>query len=721
MDRTPDNLDDANTRYFDSALRHQIGVGRFSSGEVKRLLAIVEKSDAEVVKILRKRLKRMTGKPIDITSKRFKAMLIELKTLRRALKKELSTELISSLKQFSKQEAAFEQKMINAALTVEIDTVAVGAATLKGIVTTRPFAGGANAARTLTQWFDTLSRTDQTRLTESIQLGLLQGETTDQITRRVVGTRAKKYADGVLAINRRNAEAVVRTAVNHVSNASREMFWEENEGLFEYLKWTATLDGRTSAICRGRDGALVLQGGAALPEGGRLLEPQSARPPAHPNCLPGDSFVSPCGFISGASKRWYQGKLTTIKTASGHEFSCTPNHPILTDKGWVAAGLLNKGSYVVSYNGGKKPFFIGKNKHKHTMFSLKDVFCSFGEKGKEFFGKTNTTDFHGDGIDGEIYVIRTDCLLSFIEKHAPSFHHLFELFFKLAVKPTMLFFSFCGHTLFFKAARSSLSRFMRGLSLVYSSLFGSVSPNPEVRLTGFFSFLRLIPPYPRRLFSVTKNTFFAQKAINWYYRKPRDLRYLIWRITGKIKLDNVLWVGEKEFSDYVYNLQTSSGYYTVGEGNIIVHNCRSLMVAILSADGVAQHIGDRPFVTDTRTRRKRQIDFRAQAKEASGKDGWKALSVKQRNANTRDIRRAWAAENIGTIPSDVSYNQWLDRQSTNFQNGVLGKTKGKLFRSGKLTLDKFTDRAGKEYTLEQLAATHPEVFESAGIDLSNFT
>jgi hypothetical protein len=36
------------------------------------------------------------------------------------------------------------------------------------------------------------------------------------------------------------------------------------------------------------------------------------------------------------------------------------------------------------------------------------------------------------------------------------------------------------------------------------------------------------------------------------------------------------------------------------------------------------------------------------------------------------------------------------------QDKVLGKTRGELFRSGKLTLDKFTDKTGEVYTLKEL-------------------
>ena len=48
--------------------------------------------------------------------------------------------------------------------------------------------------------------------------GVVQGEDVDTLVRRIRGTRAQRYADGVMEVNRRGAEAMVRTAVAEVLN-----------------------------------------------------------------------------------------------------------------------------------------------------------------------------------------------------------------------------------------------------------------------------------------------------------------------------------------------------------------------------------------------------------------------------------------------------------------------------------------------------------------------
>jgi SPP1 gp7 family putative phage head morphogenesis protein len=85
---------------------------------------------------------------------------------------------------------------------------------------------------------------------------MVEGQTTDQIVRRIRGTRARQYQDGILDISRRETQAVVRTAVAQVSDRAANSVWQENKDIIKGLKWVSTLDGRTSAICRERDGKI---------------------------------------------------------------------------------------------------------------------------------------------------------------------------------------------------------------------------------------------------------------------------------------------------------------------------------------------------------------------------------------------------------------------------------------------------------------------------------
>ena len=60
----------------------------------------------------------------------------------------------------------------------------------------------------------------------AIRLGWAEGETIDQITRRIRGSRKLQYKDGILEKSRREIEALVRTAINHTSNVARNSLYQ---------------------------------------------------------------------------------------------------------------------------------------------------------------------------------------------------------------------------------------------------------------------------------------------------------------------------------------------------------------------------------------------------------------------------------------------------------------------------------------------------------------
>ncbi len=266
----------ANQELFDSALRHAITVRRFTTAEIRSILDLLEESDAELVAMLRARLQRV---PLTLRSARLQALLRSVRETRGDAMRELRRRLRADMFEFSLIEHNAEKTILEGAIPVQIEFASAQLATLRAVVTTQPFQG-----HTLGAWFDRLAAADRHRLTGQLQLGIVQGESIDDIVRRVAGTRSRGFRDGALAITRRNAEAVVRTAVNHVSNAAREQLWEANEDIIGALQWVSTLDGRTTPICMSRDGKLTPIGGHELPEGSSALVPADARPPSHVSC-----------------------------------------------------------------------------------------------------------------------------------------------------------------------------------------------------------------------------------------------------------------------------------------------------------------------------------------------------------------------------------------------------------------------------------------------------
>ena len=62
------------------------------------------------------------------------------------------------------------------------------------------------------------------------------------------------------------------------------------------------------------------------------------------------------------------------------------------------------------------------------------------------------------------------------------------------------------------------------------------------------------------------------------------------------------------------------------------------------------------------------------------------------------------ASKFGPVDNRTTYGGWLRQQSKEFQDDVLGPKRAALFRSGKVSIDRFTDDLGRTLTLDELRA-----------------
>ena len=58
----------------------------------------------------------------------------------------------------------------------------------------------------------------------------------------------------------------------------------------------------------------------------------------------------------------------------------------------------------------------------------------------------------------------------------------------------------------------------------------------------------------------------------------------------------------------------------------------------------------------------------------------------------------------GEVSTRTTYGGWLKKQPKAFVDEALGPTRGRLFRSGKVKIDGFTDPTGRVYTISELYA-----------------
>jgi len=256
----------ANEELFDDIIRHQVGLRRFTEAQLRALRKLLRAADEDLLDQIQNHLRRLDRTRGGVTLERLEELLTDVRQSRTEAMRELYRHFSEEMRGLAVAEGALEVATLNQAIPIVFDTARVPNATLRALITNSPVRG-----RQMRKWFTALKDNDRNRIEDALRLSIIEGETLDAAVRRLRGTRAGGFADGILSTSTREAETIARTAITHFSNAARNEVWQANSDILEGLRWTATLDGRTSRICSSLDGKVFPL------DGGR-------RPPAHPNC-----------------------------------------------------------------------------------------------------------------------------------------------------------------------------------------------------------------------------------------------------------------------------------------------------------------------------------------------------------------------------------------------------------------------------------------------------
>jgi SPP1 gp7 family putative phage head morphogenesis protein len=263
-------LSTINQTLFDRGIRHGMLLESLKQTEVN---AVVRYLNNEVIpdvsKILDKRLGRIVRLGADTgpwTTQYYRDMMNEtLGTIRGGMEF-TSKRITEQLTKIGYAEAEFARDSLKDSIPFNFDARVPSLQSVRAIVRDVPVEG-----KLLPRWFKELGDSTQAQIVQQVNLGLVNGEPTAKIIRRITGTKAANYTNGVFGTTKRNAETLVRTHVTHVSNKARELTYEENTDVIKGVQYVATLDARTTDICAGLDG--------------QVFKPtEGPRPPLHMNC-----------------------------------------------------------------------------------------------------------------------------------------------------------------------------------------------------------------------------------------------------------------------------------------------------------------------------------------------------------------------------------------------------------------------------------------------------
>ena len=404
-------------------------------------------------------------------------------------------------------------------------------------------------------------------MNSAITQGIVQGETIPQIAKRIVDkTGESSYASAV-----RNA----RTAYTGAQNAGRMegLHQAQRLGIKVKKKWLATLDSRTRDAHADLDGQIQEVDDPFESELGDIMYPgdPTAEPGNVYNCFVGETNIATDSEIIRSYKHDYSGKLITVKTSSGVEFTCTPNHPILTPSGWVAAERLqDRNNLLIASIGEDDPLRINPY-IEHAFTRIDAIHQLFDEMGSKRTARLGV-NFHGDVPTTDVEIITQKRFLR-NNRDSGCADGVNKLLLKHSDESLMGKGAFVQH---FGSVWFATLRFVGSFSKALS-FFGRRVIHAVVH--GF-------RPIARR-----DATVLQAQADN----VAGDVQFLRKRLdgfTGKVFADNIVNIEITTVSHVpVYNLQTGNSRYFVnsiiaqnGEkcnGNFaIAHNCRCTLVYV---------------------------------------------------------------------------------------------------------------------------------------------
>ncbi len=168
-------------------------------------------------------------------------------------------------------------------------------------------------------WWAKQSQNLQDAFIREMRMGYASGESIAELVRRVRGVPTGKknnyvingktkvfmeYQGGIMDVGTRQAQALVRTSVQQISADVKMRIFQKNADILKGVMWLATLDARTTPLCRARDGLLYSLDGKPIGHDVPFL----TGPPAHWNCrstlVPVTKSFEELGATPGITKNY---------------------------------------------------------------------------------------------------------------------------------------------------------------------------------------------------------------------------------------------------------------------------------------------------------------------------------------------------------------------------------------------------------------------------------
>ena len=230
---------------------HQIYLERLASTEGAKAIPYIKRIQSQVGALL-------ADLPAKTLSQTKQNKIIEqIRKITLAELKGYTSDLKANNKTLGAYEAEYAAGAIDSVIETEdyVSTIPK-TATVNAVTVGTPLKLGDTTYTTYTTYINTYYKKYADQIEGIATAGFQSGRTNQQVANQIMSElRLADNLEGTTALTRaaREAKTIARTSMNHVATSARIAFGEENQDVIIGYRSIATMDNRTSKICRAYD------------------------------------------------------------------------------------------------------------------------------------------------------------------------------------------------------------------------------------------------------------------------------------------------------------------------------------------------------------------------------------------------------------------------------------------------------------------------------------
>lgn len=246
------------TKILNKLLERGDTLERFTDSQINDVLIILEQANSEIIG-------KIAATKGQMTREWLVALKEDIDQIYSSAMTRAKTKVFGQLKELAGYETEYTADILKQN-TIGVSINTPGVTSIWASIVALPASDGL----TLSELFDAMHIGSAKEVIKAIQVGMVEGETTEQLVRRIRGRAVKAsywtkdengkrvrvpgvYEGGVMDTTTHGARTLVTTATAHVSNVARETLYQENDDLIKGYQYCATLDADTCLICGAYD------------------------------------------------------------------------------------------------------------------------------------------------------------------------------------------------------------------------------------------------------------------------------------------------------------------------------------------------------------------------------------------------------------------------------------------------------------------------------------